>query len=94
MKTSGRNNKSIVERLIDFYSFWRNDLNRKNDSTPITQHSLEIMTVSYDYAIKWFVSKEELNFAANHIGQPLKKNQKILKLNVGEYNVELEINSK
>ena len=80
----------IVEKLVDFFQFWQNPDRLESDSFPIKEFQLQIYSPSIDFIFKWRVKKEDVIAAAKFIDVKLKKNQRILPMSLGEYNIELE----
>lgn len=79
----------IVTKLVDFFQFWQNPDRVEGDTLPIKEFQLQIYSPSYNFVFKWYVEKKDIEEAANFIGVKLKKNQRVLPMSLGEYNIEL-----
>jgi hypothetical protein len=82
--------ENIVDKLVEMFKFWTNQDEAENGSTPIKPHQLYVYGPSYSFIFKWIVSREDLEFAAKAVKVKLKKDQKTLRLSLGEYEIELE----
>lgn len=87
-----KRDKPILDRLTEFLRLWQTNDEECNEdgSRAIHGYQLYATEVSFDFSFKWYVSRDELIEVATHIGEKVKKNQKVVKLSAGEFMIELE----
>lgn len=78
----------ILENIVAFLNFWNNPDNSEEEYVPIKAFQLEVYSVSYAFAFKWYITQEELQQVSDYTDIEIEGN--CLKLGIGEYQVELE----
>ena len=81
----------IVNRIIEFFNFWNNPDDEEGEYTSIKEFQLRIYDVSYYFAFKWYITKEELQEVSDFTDIPIENN--MLALGIGEHFLELAIKS-